>query len=69
MYYYKQKLNCSACLDIDSECDCVACVKLSMRPVEVLQLGVGFFGDKAVVKEHESGNLMTVHISELMEEK
>lgn len=62
---YTMHQNCSECLDYNFIPDCVTCTSIRTRKVEILQLGVGFFGNKAVVKDVETGNLATVLISEL----
>lgn len=61
--------NCIACQNLDwaSPRVCAECLKLMKErdeEVEILQLGVGFFADKAVIKRPD-GTLTTVSLSEL----
>ena len=73
MYYYNSKVNCKACaeylFDIPSYEECYQCKQKQLKPVEIIKMGVGLFGNKAVVKFKDSGNLRTVEISNLREVK
>lgn len=62
----KPKLDCISCMDLGwytIEC-CAYCMKINTREVDILELGVGLFGNKAVIKD-SSGKLMTVSLEEL----
>lgn len=66
---YKEPTNCSQCsnmMDIfpDYVPDCVTCIKNSTKEVDVLQFGVGIFGNEAVVA-FPDGTLKTVRVSGL----
>lgn len=66
---YKAHQNCQSCLDLgwlpEGGSACVECNRLNTHEVQVLQLGVGFFGNKAVVQDIRSKQLFTVGLSEL----
>ena len=65
---YRPRLSCTACADEwteDSWRSCESCVAKNTYDVEVLKIGVGFFGDKAVIKKISNGELLTVPISRL----
>lgn len=65
---YISSADCSACLDLGwDDVDCVECTKARTHKVEVLQLGGGLFGNKAVVKDLKTNALTTVNISDLKE--
>lgn len=67
---YKSHQDCRACLDlgfvneVGSE-KCAECYKYHIHTVEVLKLGVGFFGDKAVVRDVKTGRMDTVSVKAL----
>lgn len=64
---YQEKPHCQSCIDIygpDVASECKHCMELHRYEVEVLQLGVGLFANKAVIKD-SSGKLMTVSLEEL----
>lgn len=64
---YQEKPHCQSCIDIygpDVASECKHCMELHRYEVEVLQLGVGLFVNKAVIKD-SSGKLMTVSLEEL----
>lgn len=64
---YQEKPNCQPCIDIygpDVSSECKHCMELHRYEVEVLQLGVGLFGNKAVIRK-ENGKLETVLLSAL----
>ena len=63
---YRKPLPCQSCMDLgwyDAD-TCAACYADRTTRVEVLQLGVGFFGEKAIIKD-ATGKLMTVRVDEL----
>lgn len=63
---YKRPVSCSPCIDMDwmtSE-TCAECERLRREEVDILQLGVGFFANKAIIKRPD-GTLATVLLSEL----
>lgn len=66
---YVSDASCSQCMDLGWEADCIGCKKARTQKVEVLQLGVGLFGNKAIVKNIKTGLLATVSISDLREVK
>lgn len=64
---YQERPNCAPCIDIyglDMASECKRCMGLHRYEVEVLQLGVGLFANKAIIKK-EDGSLETVPISSL----
>lgn len=66
---YKEPTNCLSCsnmMDIfpDYEPDCVTCIKNRTQEVDVMMIGVGMFGNAAVIALTD-GTLKTVSISEL----
>ena len=63
---YLRSVSCNPCLDMDwmTADACAECERLRREEVDVLQLGVGFFGNKAVIKRAD-GALTTVLLSEL----
>lgn len=65
---YFNPMNCENCwFYIRGEINagrCTACKLQNIDEVEVLELGVGFFVDKAVIKMHD-GELRVVKISSL----
>lgn len=65
---YSNPMNCENCWfyirgEINAGC-CTACKLQNIDEIEVLELGVGFFGDKAVIRIHD-GELRVVKISSL----
>lgn len=67
---YKSHQDCRTCLDLGfvegrGAEKCAECHKYHTNTVEVLQLGVGFFGDKAVVRDVNTGRLDTVSVKAL----
>lgn len=64
---YQEKPNCAPCIDIygiDAASECKHCMELYRYEVDVLQLGVGIFGNKAVIQK-DDGELATVNIKSL----
>lgn len=63
---YKRPVNCAPCIDMDwmTPESCAECERLRREEVDILQLGVGLFADKAVIKK-TNGALATVPMSEL----
>ena len=63
---YKRPVSCSPCIDMDwmTPESCAECERLRREEVDILQLGVGLFADKAVIKK-TNGALATVPMSEL----
>lgn len=64
---YQERPNCAPCIDIyglDMASECKRCMELHRYEVEVLQLGVGLFANKAVIQK-EDGSLKTVPMSSL----
>lgn len=64
---YQEKPYCESCIDIygpDVVSECKHCMALNRYEVEVLQLGVGLFANKAVI-QRENGKLETVPLSAL----
>ena len=63
---YKRPVSCSPCIDMDwmTPESCAECERLRREEVDILQLGVGLFADKAVIKK-TNGVLATVPMSEL----
>lgn len=64
---YQEKPHCEPCIDIygpDVASECKHCMELHRYEVEVLQLGVGLFANKAVVQK-EDGSLETIPLSSL----
>ena len=57
---------CIACMDLGMEPAnfCPKCMELNREVVDILQLGVGLFANKAVIKRPD-GTLATVPMSEL----
>ena len=57
---------CIACMDLGMEPAnfCPKCMELNREVVDILQLGVGLFANKAVIKRPD-GTLTTVSLSEL----
>ena len=50
---YQRKPDCIACMDLGMEPAnfCPKCMELNREVVDILQLGVGLFADKAVIKK------------------
>lgn len=64
---YQEKPNCAPCIDIygiDAVSECKHCMELHRYEVDVLQLGVGLFANKAVIQKKD-GSLETVLMSRL----
>lgn len=66
---YKESTDCSFCAHMidtwpDFEPNCVECIKNRTKEVDIMEFGVGMFGNKAVVALTD-GTLKTVSISEL----
>lgn len=64
---YKEETDCITCYDMfgASNIDfCKDCLKIHTQEVEILRLGVGLFGNKAIIKK-SNGELDTVYISSL----
>lgn len=64
---YQEKPHCQSCIDIygpDVASECKHCMELHRYEVEVLQLGVGLFANKAVIQK-EDGSLETIPLSSL----
>lgn len=64
---YQVNPNCGLCIDIygpDVASECKHCMEINRHEVEVLQLGVGLFANKAVIQK-EDGKLKTVPLSAL----
>lgn len=64
---YKTAPQCQSCIDLGwyTAEACALCAAERKHTVEVLQLGTGFFGNKAIVKDVTTGKLDTVYISDL----
>lgn len=63
---YLRPVNCNTCIDMGwvTPDACVECERLRHEEVDILQLGVGFFENKAVIKRPD-GTLASVLLSEL----
>lgn len=63
---YQKPVSCTPCIDMGwATVDiCAECERLRCEEVDILQFGVGFFANKAVIKKAD-GKLETVLISEL----
>ena len=64
---YQEKPNCGPCLDIygsDAASECKHCMELHRYDVEILQLGIGLFANKAVIQKAD-GKLETVPLNSL----
>lgn len=64
---YQEKPYCTPCIDIyglDMASECKHCMELHRYEVEVLQLGVGLFANKAIIKK-EDGSIETVPLNSL----
>lgn len=63
---YKRPVSCAHCIDMDwmIHKSCAECERLRREEVDILQLGVGLFANKAVIKRPD-GTLTTVSLSEL----
>lgn len=64
---YVKTPSCQSCFDLGwyTAEACSYCKVERTHTVEVLQLGTGFLGNKAIVKDVDTGQLDTVYISEL----
>lgn len=63
---YLRQVNCNPCIDMDwvTVENCTECERLRHEEVDILQLGVGFFANKAIIKRPD-GTLASVLLSEL----
>lgn len=64
---YKETPECQSCLDYFDGVPaggCKRCMEYHRHSVGILEVGVGFFGDKAVIRT-ERGELKTVKLNEL----
>lgn len=63
---YQRPVNCNPCIDMNwmTAEVCAECERLRREEVDILQLGVGLFANKAIVKRPD-GTLATVLVSEL----
>ena len=66
---YKEPTNCLSCSRIFENCpgyepDCVTCIKNRTQEVDVMMIGVGMFGNAAVVS-FKDGTIKTVSINDL----
>lgn len=63
---YLRPVNCTPCIDMDwmDAVSCSECERLRREEVDILQLGVGIFANKAIIKKSD-GALATVPLSEL----
>lgn len=64
---YQEKPNCDPCLDFygsDIASECKHCMELHRYDVDILQLGVGLFANKAIIQKAD-GKLETVPLSSL----
>lgn len=63
---YLRPVSCNPCIDMDwmTAETRVECEKSRREEVDILQLGVGFFANKAIIKKSD-GTLATVSLSEL----
>lgn len=64
---YKNKPDCRSCVDLGciDVTYCPECMRLCTEEVDVLEVGVGLFGGRAIIKK-KSGELKTVLITELI---
>lgn len=65
---YKDPTDCLSCSRIfenfPGEQDCVTCIKNRTQEVDVMMIGVGMFGNAAVIA-FKDGRIKTVSISDL----
>lgn len=64
---YQEKPHCAPCIDIygiDAVSECKHCMELHRYEVDVLQLGVGLFANKAVIQKQD-GSLEMVPLNSL----
>lgn len=63
---YQKHPNCVVCMDLGMAPAnfCSKCMELGREEVDILQLGVGVFANKAIIKKAD-GKLATVLLSEL----
>lgn len=66
---YKSRPDCDACMELgwappEACAECLKLVEERAERVDILQLGVGFFANKANIKRSD-GTLATVSLSEL----
>lgn len=64
---YKKSVSCAPCIDMGwiTPESCAECERLRCEEVDILQLGVGLFANKAVIKR-SNGTLATVPLNELI---
>lgn len=72
MTIYKKEPRCKSCVDYSGYSDelfqyCDTCRRNHKEKVTIIKVGVGIFGNKAIVKR-KNGELLTVSISNLIEE-
>lgn len=66
---YQIRPDCNACIELgwappEACAECLKLMKERAEEVDILQLGVGFFANKAIIKRPD-GTLATVLLSEL----
>lgn len=63
---YNRPISCTPCIDMDwmTPERCAECKRVRREEVDILQLGVGLFANKAVIKRPD-GTLTRVSLSEL----
>lgn len=66
---YQSRPDCNTCMEFDwappEAChECLKLMRERAEKVDILQLGVGFFANKAIIKKSD-GTLATVSLSEL----
>ena len=66
---YKSRLDCISCMELgwappEACAECLKLVEERAEEVDILQLGVGFFANKAIIKRPD-GTLATVSLNEL----
>lgn len=63
---YLRSVSCNPCIDMDwmTVETCVECQRLRREEVDILQLGVGFFANKAIIRRPD-GALATVPLNKL----
>ena len=67
---YQRQPDCNACMQLgwappEACAECLKLVKEYAEEVDILQLGVGFLANKAIIKK-ANGQLATVLLSELI---
>ena len=66
---YKSRPDCATCMELgwappEACAECLKLVEERAEEVDILQLGVGFFANRAIIKR-PNGTLATVPLSEL----